>query len=165
MALRKIKIHYIYKLTAPNGKSYIGRTVNFKDMLQRHLKSDYPIGRAFRKYEPKNFKVEILWITIDETVANSIEIAAIKIYKSIRPNGYNITLGGQGTTGHSFIPSTKWRKKQSKAKTGDKNPMRRPEVAAKFKGKPSPMKNNLIGALKQRRTKLKKKLEKELKND
>jgi len=159
LVVEKLKTHYIYKLIAPNKKCYIGRTVNFKDMLQRHLKSDFPIGRAFRKYEPQNFKIEILWITINQNTANCIEVAAIDFYSTYKPNGYNMTKGGEGTVGHKFIPSIEWRRKQSEVKRGDKNPMRRSEIAAKFKGRISPMKNP-IAVLKQRRTKLKKKLKK-----
>ena len=92
-----IKVYKIYKLVCLiTNKNYIGWTINFWRRLNQHIGSNYLIGKAIRKYELKNFKIEILWITTSKETANCIEKAAINFYNSKAPNGYNLTGGGDG---------------------------------------------------------------------
>lgn len=94
----------IYKLTAPNGKCYIGQSID----LDRRLR-DYATGvhagqrhlhRAVKKYGWDNFKVEILWRTKHperyrnlNVLLDTLEIAWIKKFDSVN-TGYNLQHGG-----------------------------------------------------------------------
>ena len=94
------KIFKIYKIQFPNGKVYIGQSVNYKNRWREHLReatrgNDLKIYRAMRKY---NITIEAFSIIEDNITsqdeANSKEIYYIKEFNSIK-NGYNITEGGQ----------------------------------------------------------------------
>lgn len=120
-----MKIYKIYRLICLiTNKDYIGKTV--KSVIQRineHINSKYLIGKAIRKHEMENFKIEILWVTTSKETANCIEKAAIDFYNSITPNGYNLKQGGEG--GNIFSGKTKEEKiiickKISKTLTGQK---------------------------------------------
>lgn len=99
----------IYKYESPNGKIYIGQTLNeerrrkeFFDLNKKYcgLKFD----NARKKYKPENFKYEILfekeYDNIDEAnnELNDKEIYYIQLYNSIS-NGYNISEGGCSVRG------------------------------------------------------------------
>jgi len=109
-----MKIYYIYKLTAPNGKSYIGWTINLKARLQSHFRNNSLIGRALRKYG--HFKIKLLWEAINKKEANIVEKAAIFTYNTKIPNGYNLTEGGEGGR-----PCKEVREKLSRSSKGNKN--------------------------------------------
>lgn len=94
------KIFKIYKIQFPNGKVYIGQSINYKNRWREHLReaargNDLKIYRAMRKY---NITIEAFSIIEDNITsqdeANSKEIYYIKEFNSIK-NGYNITEGGQ----------------------------------------------------------------------
>jgi len=116
----------IYKATNNvNGKVYIGQTtLKFNLRLNRHRhdarhKPKTLIGRAINKYGEHNFK----WVTIDHCDSkeelNEMEFHYIKQYNSFKPNGYNMTLGGEGSLG--LIPSMKTKIKMSKSSIGFKH--------------------------------------------
>ena len=101
------KKNLVYKLIFPNGKVYIGQTIQLlKDRLYRHCynafnkknKDFYSIKyNAIRKY--MTFKVEVLYQG-DELNIN--EINYIKEYNSINKNfGYNLDSGGNLNKTHS----------------------------------------------------------------
>ena len=94
------KIFKIYKIQFPNGKVYIGQSVNHKNRWREHLReatkgNDLKVYRAMRKY---NITIEAFSIIEDNITsqdeANTKEIYYIKEFNSIK-NGYNITEGGQ----------------------------------------------------------------------
>jgi group I intron endonuclease len=94
------KIFKIYKIQFPNGKVYIGQSVNHKNRWREHLReaakgNDLKIYRAMRKY---NITIEAFSIIEDgitsQDEANSKETYYIKKFNSIK-NGYNIAKGGQ----------------------------------------------------------------------
>lgn len=88
----------IYKITNNiNGKVYIGQTINsIKERIRGHLKE--PSGyfpKALRKYGIENFTIEAIddsAKTIDEL--NFLERKYIKELNTLRPNGYNLQIGG-----------------------------------------------------------------------
>lgn len=88
----------IYKITNNiNGKMYIGQTINsIKERLRCHLKeSSGYFPKALRKYGIENFTIEIIDSsakTIDEL--NVLERKYIKQLNTLRPNGYNLQVGG-----------------------------------------------------------------------
>lgn len=103
----------VYKLDFANGKSYVGISVDVLRRLREHVYSDYPAGRAWRKYGPPG--VDILFEgTIDECKDKEVEL----IFKcgTRAPDGYNLTDGGEGTPGWKATEETKAR--MSKAQRG-----------------------------------------------
>ena len=90
---------FIYKLTGPSGKSYIGKTIHsIHYRFSCHCKNQKRcllIERYIKKYGKKNFTIEIIGIFLIELLDLS-EIAAIKEYRTQFPNGLNLTKGGSG---------------------------------------------------------------------
>jgi len=119
-------------LTSPSGKQYIGLTTNFKKRMRNHLRSNSntKIYHAINKYGFDNFKKEVLIEVADPNLLPQLEIFYIKIYNTYK-NGYNMTLGGEGTFGQ--IPWNKGKKRKpfseehkrklSEATKGENNPM------------------------------------------
>ena len=99
-------IGYIYKITnLINNKCYIGQTTkSIEERWNRHKQDafrkerhsyDYPLYRAIRKYGIENFKIEQIEKSLISDLNNK-EIYWINFYNSYH-NGYNQTLGGDGT--------------------------------------------------------------------
>lgn len=105
----------IYKLTFASGKSYIGqtvRTMNTRMTAHRNVANSgslLAVHCAWREHGEPN--VEILATTDDQEQLHKLEIALIAEHKTISPNGYNISEGG------------------------DTAPSKSPEVAAKIAAK------------------------------
>ena len=102
----------IYKLTNTlNGKYYFGKTVQFKTRMLAHKNSKNLktyLSHAIRKYGWDNFKQEILIDDVPEEDLNQLEISYIEIHDSTNPKkGYNLTKGGDGTSGFKFTDQTK----------------------------------------------------------
>jgi hypothetical protein len=94
----------IYILTAPSGKQYVGQTRNSIDWrLRKHWMdaqrgSNLCVHKAMRKYGLAAFKVEIVSERLNtRQEADAAEIAAIATFDTLRPAGYNLTLGGSGS--------------------------------------------------------------------
>ena len=93
----------IYKITAPNGKSYIGQTVrSFEKRVAEHKSPTSRclfIARAISKYGPDNMSYEIIENDIPSLEQLNIrERYWIEYYETFK-NGYNLTSGGDGTPG------------------------------------------------------------------
>tara|TARA_B110001452_G_scaffold258455_1_gene253622 strand:+ start:74 stop:778 length:705 start_codon:yes stop_codon:yes gene_type:complete len=88
----------IYKITAPNGKGYIGQTVWFTQRMAKHRSCKFSkcpaISAAIRKYGWDAMKVEILVDNCPEEQLDSLEIALIAEHNTRYPSGYNLTDGG-----------------------------------------------------------------------
>lgn len=95
---------YIYKLTSPSGKSYVGQTINIKGRFSEyktlhHCENQKALFNAIKKYGWENFKKEILETIKEELVENlkkvldELEIEYISKYDCIN-FGYNICVGG-----------------------------------------------------------------------
>jgi group I intron endonuclease len=100
----------LYKLIFPNGKAYVGIT---STSLQRrlslhrsHAKREIRghLQRAIRKYGPNSFTAEILATSDDWETLCQLEKEAISRFGTFGPNGYNSTLGGEGTLGFKMNP-------------------------------------------------------------
>ena len=93
----------IYKCTSPSGKSYIGLTTQgLKNRIQQHVYnskkgSNLPFHQAIRKYGIENFNITILEDNIQDKILPEKEKYYISLYDSYY-NGYNCTLGGEGTS-------------------------------------------------------------------
>ena len=109
----------IYKLTFPNGKSYIGMTG--QDIKRRCRETSYkkqPImADAIKQFGWGKIKIDILMDGLSKENAEKEEYNMIKFYKTNQiKNGYNIANGGRDEK--SFSTDTKH--KISKAHKGVK---------------------------------------------
>jgi predicted DNA-binding protein YlxM (UPF0122 family) len=89
----------VYKAEFPNGKVYIGKSVDFNKRKLKHYYStryyNTKLTNAINKYGFDSIKWEIIYETNDINILNKKEIEFIIKYDSIK-NGYNITIGGDG---------------------------------------------------------------------
>lgn len=138
----------VYRVSSPNGKSYIGATTfSLQQRKVKHLSaarcgSKLKFHKAIRKYGDK-LNWEILAKTDCKNRAVELERLYIEKFDTLK-NGYNGTLGGEGVLGlHAFLGKThseeykrkmskimkgrkvskKTREKISKSKTGSKVPV------------------------------------------
>lgn len=103
---------YIYKVTNQvNGRMYIGQTMRSIDVRwKQHVKDsmaekdDYYFHRAIRKYKKENFAIELVETISLKTLSelksdlNRMERYYINVFDTHNPNGYNGTLGGEGSS-------------------------------------------------------------------
>ena len=94
---------FLYKVTnLINDKIYIGITNNYKRRWREHKTNHNPksiIAKAIQKYGENNFKFEVLFQGLSLEESEEKEIEMIKKFNSLVPNGYNISKGGQITSG------------------------------------------------------------------
>lgn len=123
----------IYKITnRVNGKIYIGQTVQELEVrVRKHfsrakteIKYQYPLVNDIRKYGENNFDYEIIEIINKLEQLNEREVYWINHYKSIWPNGYNVTEGGAGTKGYNHRQEDKLNMSKLKVNKyeGENNP-------------------------------------------
>ena len=163
--------YLIYIITNTiNNKSYIGQTKNWKNRWKKHNQTSNTsaISKAIQKYRKENFKVKFLITKISKESADHLETLFIDLNNTLSPKGYNIKEGGTHENPFAGYTTEQWEEwkqenkkrqrnpktieKQRKAQTGDRNPMKRPEVKLKNsksnKGKrrksPSPKTRQLI---------------------
>ncbi|AGE53253.1 GIY-YIG catalytic domain-containing endonuclease [Paramecium bursaria Chlorella virus Fr5L] len=111
---------FIYKLTFPSEKSYIGQTI--QDIEKRFQAHQYDssgcvaVCNAIKKYGWENVKKE--WYEIPDEDLNFYEEMLVALLGTLSPGGYNLMEGG-GSKGR---PSEESKKKMSEAQTGEKNP-------------------------------------------
>lgn len=97
----------IYKITAPNGKCYVGQTCDtFKKRMRDHkwnsttvkgIAANYNkcvlLGKAVRKHGWDNMVKEVVHVCSDRDL-NRLERHYIDLFGSMQPGGYNLTTGG-----------------------------------------------------------------------
>jgi len=94
-----MKISNLYVLEFPNGKKYLGISVNPQERFRGHIYSshkstDLLVYSAFRKYGAENIKLRIL-CTGYVNYIKDLEIKAIAQFKTRDPKfGYNVSIGG-----------------------------------------------------------------------
>ncbi|HNQ21258.1 MAG TPA: GIY-YIG nuclease family protein [Bacteroidales bacterium] len=143
---------YIYAFQFPNNKYYIGKTSNLIKRYKQHIRYSKKINnnsllihKAINKYKD-NYKFNPLFSLTNEELACEYEKYFINIFNSFSPNGYNLTLGGEGVSGYKGFWIGKKRpnfpkglKRKSlteehknkianklKGKINNKNPLKRP---------------------------------------
>ena len=95
----------IYKVTNKiNGKVYVGQTsLGLKRRKSQHIidvknnKSNCYFHNSIRKYGEENFTWMIIEKCKTKNEANLSEEWFIRYLNSYKPNGYNLTFGGEGT--------------------------------------------------------------------
>lgn len=92
----------VYCLTSPSGRQYVGYTLrDVSCRLAEHCSSSSrsAITNAIKKYGIESFRVEILLESSDREILAAREVEEISKRNSLQPNGYNLTLGGDGCNG------------------------------------------------------------------
>lgn len=115
---------YCYKNRA-NEKCYIGKTNNISRRKSRHKRNAFidkltlPFYNALRKYGEDSFEFSILDTFHLEDIIFDLEKFYISAYKSNnRDYGYNITFGGEGSSGTKHNDN---QKRSNKLKKGELN--------------------------------------------
>ena len=110
---------YIYCITSPSGKKYIGQTErHYEKRFHEHCALSnccILLENAIRKYGKSNMKFEVL-MKINNELLDEYEIKFIQFYNTLEPSGYNIRTGG-GKAKHSDASKQRMRE----AKLGYKN--------------------------------------------
>ena len=138
-----MKTGCIYRIIAPNGKSYIGQAVDYVRRMRRHKKMNDGcplIKKAIKKYGWENMKKTILARNMTKEQMDREESNLIKIYDTFGENGYNLTKGGEGTLGSKPPPRTdKQRAVSSATMMGKQNALgcKHPPVTAETRAKQS----------------------------
>ena len=119
----------VYVLTNKiSGKQYVGQHVG--DDLQKYWKRNVYLSslnirgkthlyRAIRKYGSENFDARTLVIVGTKDYLDYYERSFIRALNTKAPNGYNLTDGGDGTSG--LRPSEETRRKMSESQKGNQN--------------------------------------------
>jgi len=143
----------IYKCTnLVNGKIYIGKTVNLKRRIEKHVKSvdNTHFHRAIQKYGKENFKWEVIDSASTKEELSTKEYLHIFIFNSINNKiVYNMTMGGDGGSSiyrlneiekkELFEKQAASRKKTFLKKYGVDHPSKNVKIRSKYK--PDPRKN------------------------
>lgn len=119
-------VHEVYKLSFPNGKSYIGKTrcgVGLRIRQHYNHKTNQLIHRAFRKY--KFACVEILATCSSDEAAAHWEKYYVGKLKTLNPGGYNLNSGG---TSNCVVTAECKNRISSTMKQRAKNPDRRSKL-------------------------------------
>mgnify|MGYP003562257139 CR=1 FL=1 len=97
----------LYLVTSPTGKQYVGiTTLTVNRRMTGHRTAarqglPYPLHAAIRKYGFDAMQVEVLNTSRNLAELHVLEVETIAKLNTEAPNGYNLTAGGEGTTGHS----------------------------------------------------------------
>ena len=95
----------LYAITFPNGKRYIGKTIQkVATRFRYHVR--FPtslVGKKLREIGTENVKIITLAIGSEEYIF-ALEKVAIEKFNTLVPNGYNIAAGGDG--GAMPLPET-----------------------------------------------------------
>jgi group I intron endonuclease len=97
----------VYKITnIINGMIYVGQTTKtlkqrwtehvYDSLGKRRRKHNSYLHLAIEKYGKENFRAEVLNSCFDKNSLDAVECFYIKNLNTVRPNGYNISLGGTG---------------------------------------------------------------------
>ena len=92
---------FIYKVTnIITGKSYIGQTIHsieyrWKNHINASKRSKNYFHRAIQKHGAENFVIKCVVRCSSREELNIREVAMIRIYGTLSPNGYNMATGGK----------------------------------------------------------------------
>lgn len=138
--MKREKIIGIYCIeNLVNGKKYIGKSLDIYDRWRKHV-NDLKNGthdnsylcNSWKKYGSENFSFTIIEICKREELEQK-EISYISKFETTKPNGYNLTRGGDGTLGYRHTEESK--NKMSEKKKG---------IPSSQKGKTSILKGSKV---------------------
>ena len=104
--------HYIYKLTSPSNKIYIGRTENFNSRMTSHLSKanstyQHPLYDSIRKHGWDNFSKEVIAEVSGDQIAYETELFYISLFDTVNKGlnlQYNTKDGGDVWTDRKDTP-------------------------------------------------------------
>ena len=108
---------YIYIIIFPNDKKYIGQTTtSLKQRKCEHISCSrgktpkYILHKAIKLYGEDLFEIKEIGNASNREELNSLEIYYIKEYNTYFKNGqgYNMTYGGEGSSGYTFTDEIKF---------------------------------------------------------
>jgi group I intron endonuclease len=144
------RIGYIYKITNPKGKIYIGKTINVSGRIGSYRNAHRTniktlLYNSIKKYGWTSHIFEIIDIA-SISVLNELEISYIEKFNSFNKfnsNGLNLTKGGDGAFGRIDSPET--RKKRAAKHIGSKRSEESKQLMSLAKkGKPCTRKNFIV---------------------
>jgi group I intron endonuclease len=150
---------YIYKITSPSGKIYIGKTVNLKRRMglykTGHCKSQPALHRSLCKYGFNNHTIDILHelpADVAKSILSTYEILYISQYKECGYRLMNLTDGGEGLLGRKHSNETK-KKMSEKSRANGIHPETRRKVIEYHTGRKmsDTQKEKISAALKGRK--------------
>lgn len=112
----------IYKITSPSGKIYIGQSINIERRMKTYslckCEKQTALYNSFKKYGFDSHLMEIVFElnVVDVHILNLLEVAFIKYFDCLSPNGLNITPGGG-----NWVPTDKTIEKMRMASLGRKH--------------------------------------------
>lgn len=122
-----------------NNKVYVGKSEYWEKRWKKHLytamgsreKEKFYIHRAIKKYGAENFTFTPFQFFDDEDNCSKAETYwIVNYFKSNNPqNGYNLTLGGEGSSGRTVSEETKQKIREKKL-----NSRHTPETIIKMSG-------------------------------
>jgi len=117
-----------------NGKQYVGITTNIEQRRREHLSGHGSklLHHAISKYGRHSLQWEV-WYEGDEAWIKMMEYRAIVMLETRAPNGYNLTLGGEGSVG--WRPSAATREKFHHRRNGMKGRKHTEETCQKIRAK------------------------------
>ena len=128
-----MKTSNIYVFTNKiNGKQYVGQSENPNERYKQHKKdsknkkhTNIIFYNAISKYGIDNFDFKIIETNIPIDKINDSEKYWIKTLNSMKPNGYNMTDGGEGTHGYKHTEESKCKMSELKKEKykGENNPL------------------------------------------
>jgi group I intron endonuclease len=130
-----------------NGKKYIGkgtdiknRWTDHKSKLKRNKHENPYLQASWNKYGEKNFHFYIVENSKKEIIYDK-EIYYIKIFNTKSPNGYNLTMGGDGALGRIMSIESKIKSSISNLgqKRSDETKQKMKDNHANFSGENHPM--------------------------
>jgi group I intron endonuclease len=101
--MKNLNKFYIYAITNNiNNKTYIGQTNNpiyrFKYHKTNYKNKSSALYSAFIKYKIENFTFQIIEEVDTRNEANDAEEFYIQLFRTLAPNGYNLSPGGNCTS-------------------------------------------------------------------
>lgn len=90
--------YYVYTITSPSGKIYVGCSTNPQHRFYNHAKAPTKIGAAIRKYGKCNCELVIVEEFYSRACALRFESSLIESLNTRYPEGYNFNAGGGGCT-------------------------------------------------------------------
>jgi len=97
------------------GRRYVGKSVDVQKRLGRHFSSSTfshsssLVHKAIAKYGRSAFRVVVLEDCSSEEEATAREILWIRELNTKAPSGFNLTDGGEGSSGHAPTPEARAR--------------------------------------------------------
>jgi len=106
---------FIYCISFPNGKIYIGQTTKLVEKrIKEHIivsKTDaqYLLSKAIRKYGENSIEYKAIDNACNRDELNQLEIQYIIFYNThyLKGHGYNMTDGGEGVSGYIHTEEAK----------------------------------------------------------